>query len=112
MGYTGRVIEIAPSTEDGLTRLELTGELDLTGTEPVEQAVDAALAAGASEILLDLSGTTFIDSAGVGALLAAQRRTDRGGATFRLNSPRGSEGRLVIDLAGLAKLLNLEAEPE
>jgi anti-sigma B factor antagonist len=105
------VIEIEPSTRDDVTRLALSGELDLTGSEPVDEAVDAALAAGSSEILLDLTGTTFIDSAGVGALLSAQRRTDKGGATFRLISPPGSEGRLVIDLAGLAKLLNLETEP-
>lgn len=105
------MIEIEPSSSDEVTRLALTGELDLTGAEPVDDAVAEALAAGASEILLDLTGTTFIDSAGVGALLSAQRLTDRGGATFRLISPPGSEGRLVIDLAGLAKLLNLETDP-
>lgn len=106
------VIEIQPSTSDQVTRLDLTGELDLAGTDSVEEAVEAALASGASEILLDLTGTTFIDSAGVNVLLSAQRRTNTGGATFRLISPRGSESRLLIDLAGLAKLLNLETEPE
>lgn len=104
------MIEISPSTSDDVTRLALTGELDLTGAEPVEEAVEAALSSGSSEILLDLTATTFIDSAGVGALLSAQRRTDSGGARFRLISPPGSEGRLVIDLAGLAKLLNLETQ--
>jgi len=106
------VIEISPSATGGVTRLDLTGELDLTGAEPLAEAVEAALASGASELLLDLTGTTFIDSAGVGALLSAQRRTDASGAAFRLISPPGSEGRLVIDLAGLAKLLNLETEPD
>jgi len=106
------VIDISPSSKGDATRLALIGELDLTGAEPVDEAVASALASGATEILLDLTATTFIDSAGVGALLSAQRRTDQGGARFRLISPRGSEGRLVIDLAGLAKLLNLETEEE
>ena len=112
MGYTGVVIHISPSSSDDVTRLALAGELDLTGAQPVDEAVEAALETGASEILLDLTGTTFIASAGVSALLSAQRRTDRGGATFRLISPPGSEGRLIIDLAGLAKLLNLDTEPD
>jgi len=105
------VIEISPTTIGGVARLDLTGELDLTGTEPLDEAVEAALASGAPEIILDLTGTTFVDSAGVDELLAAQRRTSTQGAAFRLISPPGSEGRLVIDLAGLAKLLNLETEP-
>lgn len=105
------MIGISPSVSDAVTRLALSGELDLTGAQPVDEAVEAALTSGASEILLDLTQTTFIDSAGVGALLSAQRRTERSGAAFRLVSPPGSEGRLVIDLAGLATLLNLETEP-
>ena len=54
--------------------LALSGELDPASAPTLDAAVDAALAEGASALVMDLGGLSFIDSAGLRSLLAAHRR--------------------------------------
>ncbi len=49
------------------------GELDLASASSVEELTRELCADGASEIVLDLSGLGFIDSVGLGAILASRR---------------------------------------
>lgn len=49
------------------------GEIDLTNAEWLRDALLSALNAGASALVVDLTATTFIDSAGVTALVRASR---------------------------------------
>jgi len=52
--------------------LVLTGELDLASAPALEGMVAQACADGASELVLDLSRLTFIDSSGLKAILSAR----------------------------------------
>jgi len=93
---------------DGDTaRFTLDGDLDLTSGQTVRDAVCEGLDAGAREVVLDLAGVKFLDSAGLNALLNTARDVDRRGAALRCDAPHGGEPRVVIDLAGVTKLLNL-----
>jgi anti-sigma B factor antagonist len=93
---------------DGDTaRFVLDGDVDLTSGQAVRDAVCEALDEGAREVVLDLSGVTFLDSTGLNSLLNTARDVDRRGAKLRCEAPHGGEPRVVIDLAGVAKLLNL-----
>ena len=49
------------------------GELDVATTTLLREAVLARLAPPPSRVVLDLSGLTFIDASGIGALLELQR---------------------------------------
>jgi anti-anti-sigma factor len=95
--------------DDGTAVLALEGDVDLSSGQAVRDAVCEALDAGAREVVLDLSGVTFLDSTGLNALLNTARDVDRRGARLRCDAPHGGEPRVVIDLAGVAKLLNLNA---
>ena len=88
-------------------RLALDGDVDLASGQAVRDAVCEALDAGARDIALDLSGVSFLDSTGLNALLNTARDVDRRGAKLSCRAPHGGEPRVVIDLAGVAKLLNL-----
>src|SRR3954452_13614262 len=88
-------------------RFTLDGDVDLTSGQAVREAVCEALDEGARDIVLDLSGVTFLDSTGLNSLLNTARDVDRRGAKLRCEAPHGGEPRVVIDLAGVAKLLNL-----
>jgi anti-sigma B factor antagonist len=57
----------------------LSGELDLATAPRVERHVSVAVAAGADPLVIDVSEVTFIDSAGLEVLLAAQDRAGRHG---------------------------------
>src|SRR4051795_7042239 len=85
----------------------LDGDVDLTSGQAVRDAVCEALDSGARDVVLDLSGVNFLDSAGLNHLLNTARDVDRRGARLRCDAPHGGEPRVVIDLAGVAKLLNL-----
>jgi anti-sigma B factor antagonist len=56
------------------------GEVDLFTAPEFKQRVMAPIAAGIEHVIVDLTGTSFIDSSSLGALIAANRRLkSRGG---------------------------------
>ena len=58
----------------------VTGEVDLFTAPEFKQRVMAPIAAGVERVVVDLTGTTFIDSSSLGVLIGAHRRLKtRGG---------------------------------
>lgn len=58
----------------------VTGEVDLFTAPEFKQRVTAPIAAGVDHVIVDLTGTTFIDSSSLGVLIGAHRRLkQRGG---------------------------------
>jgi anti-sigma B factor antagonist len=57
------------------TVLAVSGELDVASAPALRAEADAALEAGAYEVWIDLSATTFMDSAGVHLLVELQERS-------------------------------------
>jgi anti-sigma B factor antagonist len=58
----------------------VNGEVDLFTAPEFKQRVTAPIAAGVDHVLVDLTGTTFIDSSSLGVLIGAHRRLkQRGG---------------------------------
>src|ERR1700733_11544045 len=82
------------------------GEIDLTNAEGLRDALLAALNAGALGLVVDLTATTFLDSAGVTALVRASRRAAATEATLRLAVTSPSVLR-VLDLVGIGQLVEV-----
>jgi anti-anti-sigma factor len=101
-------MEIRTSRSEGRACLELHGELDIGSGAALDEAVDAALDAGCREVVLDLAGTTFVDSAGLGALLRAARTVDARRAKMAVRSPPGSEARVLLEMSRTAGLVGLQ----
>jgi anti-sigma B factor antagonist len=100
-------VEIRTTMDGDATRMELIGELDI-GTGPVlEEAVSRALDEGAREVLIDLGGTTFLDSSGLGSLIRAARSVDATRGTMSVLSPPGSEARVVIEMSRTGDIVGL-----
>jgi serine/threonine-protein kinase RsbW len=64
--------------------LELTGRLDAVNTQQAIVQVNAAVAAGARHVLLDLGGVTFMSSSGLRALLLVRKELLNKGGQLRL----------------------------
>ena len=61
--------------------IAVTGEIDLFTAPEFKQRMSELIDAGRSRLVVDLSGTTFIDSSSLGVLIGAHRRLKlRGGA--------------------------------
>ena len=87
-------LQITTTSQDGTTRIALTGELDIATGPDLEQALEAQLALAATDIVLDLRGVTFIDSSGLRVVLVAGRSA-------------ADEGRRLIVVPGDGQVLRV-----
>ncbi|MDP9399836.1 MAG: STAS domain-containing protein [Actinomycetota bacterium] len=102
------VMRVHAEQEHDATRVEVAGELDLSTGGELQDAVRRAVDEGRERLLVDLGGVTFIDSAGLGALLGAARTARAHRTAFGVSCPPGSEARLLIELSGTQQHLGLE----
>jgi anti-sigma B factor antagonist len=100
-------MEIRTSETGGAQRMELRGELDIGTAPELEHAVERALEEGCREVVLDQTGTTLLDSSGLGALLRAKRTVDARQGSMSVHSPPGSEARVVIEMSRTDAILGL-----
>lgn len=108
----------APSTEQfgfhrrrftGLVSLALVGELDLASA-PIADAELRDASADAEVVLLDLSGLSFMDCAGLRVLLAADARLrEASGRLVIINSSRYV--RRLLDLTGTSERFDMAWDP-
>jgi anti-sigma B factor antagonist len=62
----------------------MAGEIDITNADDMRQALLAVVSDGAAVLIIDMSGTTFCDSAGVQAIVDAYRHTTASCTQLRL----------------------------
>lgn len=90
----------------------LTGELDADTASHFRSLIAEHLLAGPGNLVLDLSGLTFIDSAGLAAIVATDKGVRRAGTRLVLAAP-GRNVRNVLHLTGLdAVLTTVDGLPE
>lgn len=89
--------------------IELAGELDSGSAGELEEALLAAEASGAHEILLDLRRLEFLDSTGLRAILSAELRTSVDGADLIL-IPGPARIQRLFALTGTAQFLHFADE--
>ena len=86
--------------KDGWVRVRVRGELALNSSTTLERAVEAELRAD-SDVLLDLSGIDFIDSAGLRAMTALVRMAKASGRKLRLSADLPAHARRLMEIVGL-----------
>jgi anti-sigma B factor antagonist len=90
-------------------RLTLHGELDLATVPQVHEAVREHCGSGRDALIVDLSGLSFMDSAGIRLLLQLQGRED--GTAVRFVAPNAQVGR-VLDMTGIRDHLHWDTSHE
>jgi len=88
------------------TTVALHGEVDVLTVDQVRVALTDALAADPSEIVVDLSDLTFIDSTGLGALVFGFQRARDAGVGFRLAHPSRTVHQILV-LSGLLEVVRV-----
>ncbi|HEY2670025.1 MAG TPA: STAS domain-containing protein [Rugosimonospora sp.] len=101
----GLRIERIATDESAMFRL--TGYLDLSTVDLLKATVGAACGGG-QEVVLDLSGLTFCDSTGVGALVWLYRRATAGEGRLVAYAPRKTV-REVLRISGVDRIIPVRA---
>lgn len=95
-------LAVAESSSGRSVIVTLEGEFDMSVeglfTETVTQGV---VHNGHSSVVLDVSGVTFLDSSGIGAMLRARQEAVARGSRFVLSQPSAPVTK-VLEIAGLA----------
>jgi anti-sigma B factor antagonist len=99
---------IGAMRHDDRYTLLLAGDLDLASAPKIEKLIPELCADGASEIVLDLGGLTFIDSAGLRAIVRGRALCDKRRCGFRL-IPGGTVQR-IFELTGLSGELPIRGD--
>lgn len=99
-GDDGTVVEVTVHEVAGAAVVEVTGEVDATTAPTLAGAIDALLAAGTTRVVLDLAGTSLLDSTGIGVLVWGNRQLrSAGGALALARAPRLV--RRVLEITGV-----------
>ena len=78
------ILEVDTEELEGLVRVSLRGELDLSTVEKVEEELRRIEERGDKLLVLDLSGLTFLDSTGLRLMVTADQRARKSGRRLAL----------------------------
>ena len=88
--------------------VDVGGELDLyTAPSFRESVLEAAGDTDPPKVIVDFRGLGFIDSSGLGAIVACLKHLRERGGDLALAAPEGSGLRRLLDLTGLDRVLTL-----
>ena len=97
---------IESSTDDGVARLHLTGEVDAATAPLLDAKITEAAGAGHREVVVDCGGLAFIDSSGLSVLVSNHKRLREAGLRLVVESPPPPALRL-FEISGLDRVLNI-----
>lgn len=86
----------------GIPVVELEGEVDLSTSPQFKETVYALIDAGRRDIVVDLDGLDFMDSTGLGVLVAVLKKMSMEGGRIRLVCSKKSILK-VFNITGLDK---------
>ena len=93
---------------DGLLKCGISGEIDHHHAKRIREEVDRRIKElTPHEVIMDLSGVTFMDSSGLGLVLGRYTLCKSAGISF---SVTGADKRTlkIFELAGLGRIINIE----
>ncbi|WP_460603955.1 STAS domain-containing protein [Jatrophihabitans fulvus] len=94
-------VQAQPTDDSGTAVIEVVGSIDVASRDRLADATRTALDSGASTIVLDLAGVSFIDSTGIGTLVDAAGAASEAGGSLLVRDPSRPVER-ILEVAGLA----------
>jgi anti-sigma B factor antagonist len=85
---------------NGWVAISVAGEVDIASVDVLQEAIDDAYDLQSGDLAVDLTGSTFMDSTGLKALVMADRKFSENGRSFAIVVGGGPVSRL-IDLSGV-----------
>jgi anti-sigma B factor antagonist len=89
--------------DNGVTVVAPTGRLDVAGAPTLKEAISEALKNGPPRVVLDMEGISFVDSTGLGSVIAALKQIRSSQGDLRLAAPN-QQVRVVLELTTLDRV--------
>ncbi len=87
--------------------LAIHGEIDISNAQEVSAAIEAAMPNGTETLVIDLTGTTYLDSAGVQLLFQLAQRLQTRRQALTLVVPEEATIRAVLELTGMPRVVEM-----
>lgn len=97
--------------DNGATVVAPTGRLDVAGAPILKDAINDATVAGSPKVVIDLEGVSFVDSTGLGSVIAALKQIRSKEGELRLAAPN-QQVRVVLELTTLDRVFPYYATVE
>ncbi|MGY1745614.1 STAS domain-containing protein [Blastococcus sp. SYSU D00695] len=101
------LIAVTTSRSESGARVHVAGEVDCSTAPRLTESLDGVLDDAPAEVVVDLTEVTFLDSAGLHALVTAHGRAGRAGTRLRVLVATRAVLR-PIQVTGLAEVLAVE----
>jgi anti-sigma B factor antagonist len=106
MGYLLNMQISVQTSGANETTLVISGELDVATATDLRSAGEQALADGSPTLIVDLEAVTFLDSSGLGALIALRNASLAAERSFSLRRPSPRVNK-VLELSGLTDVFDV-----
>ncbi len=100
------MLSYSVSRDGGVAIVTPPAEIDLNTAAQFENELNAALLRGITRLIVDMSGTTFCDSAGTGTIARAHGRASDMNTTMCLVASR-SIVRKIFEINGIDQILEI-----
>lgn len=97
--------------ENVATVVAPTGRLDVAGAPALKEAISEAVKEGPRHIVIDMEGVSFVDSTGLGSVIAALKQVRGNQGELRLAAPN-QQVRVVLELTTLDRVFPYYATVE
>ena len=94
----------------GFRWVRVHGEIDISNTDRVLDQISRSVPHDASLVVLDLSGTTYLDSSGISMLFRLAERLRYQRQTLRLVVPAKSPIRGVLELTRVSQVIPIQED--
>ncbi len=89
---------------NGVSEISVSGRLNMVTAPRVREAIQTAVDGNQPQVAVDLSGVVFLDSSGLGALIAGLKTAREAGGDVRLINPT-EQVQLVLELTNMGTVL-------
>jgi anti-sigma B factor antagonist len=94
---------LSRQTDAGVTVLAPSGRLDVAGAPMLKEAIGEAVKKGQPRLVIDMEGVSFVDSTGLGSVIAALKLVRSSKGDLRLAAPN-QQVRVVLELTTLDRV--------
>ncbi len=97
-------MQFSTSTDGGTTVIQCEGRLNMVAAPRLRALLEETVGAGQSRVVLDLERTAFVDSSGLGAMIAGLKTARQAGGDLRI-AAAVDQVQTVLGLTNLDRVL-------